>query len=208
MGDVRKLIEHVCGCSIMLFGVGQRLVSDSSHLCQAGRLEEQPGGRYKLQVHALPLGDNAAPAGYPPSDLLCTAPDVKMAGDSNLIYMLLHLVDAPNATAEVQCLAYKTLARLQTWPEITKSLKTCCGELAPGMISDSIKQLLFMPLGNGMAVRPQPAALMYTLEALFALMEPANDQDRFSVTQEQAADNSQLRTTANDRAIPPLPETV
>lgn len=203
IGDLRQIVGRVCGCTPLLYGAGQRLVNDSLQLCGAGRLEEQSDGRYKLQVHALPPNGTAPPE-YPPSDLLQTAPDIKMAGDRNLIYMLLHLVDAPNTTSEVHRLAYKALIRLRTWPEISRSLKDCCGELAPGAISDTTKQLFFIPVGHGPAVRPQPAALMYTFEALLALMEPADHQDRLAAAQDQAADNSQLRAASSERALLPL----
>ena len=189
----------------MLYGSGQQLANDSVQLWGVGRLEEQSDGRCKLQVHAMPPGDSASAEGYPPADLLQSAPDITMASNRNLVYMLLHLMDAPNISAEVQCLAYKALVRLRTWPEITRALKECCGELAFGAVSDSTKQLFFISVEHGPVVRPQPAALMYTFEALFALMEPSEDHDRLSAAQDQAADNSQLRAALTDRAVPPLP---
>lgn len=205
IGDLRQIVGHACCCSPLLYGAGQRLVNDSLQLWGAGRLEEQSNGRYKLQVHAVPASDSTSPEGCPPDHLLQSAPDVTMASNRNLIYMLLHLMDAPDVSIEVQRLAYKALVRLRTWPEITRSLKERCGELAPGAVSDSTKQLFFIPSGHGPAVRPQPAALMYTFEALFALMEPSDDQDRLAAAQDQAADNSQPRAASSDRTVPALP---
>lgn len=188
-GDLRQVLEHLCGCSPMLI-VRQRTMHDGESLYGAAPYEELSDGTYRIQVHALPPNDTQKQRSARPQ----IAPDALMADNSNFIHLLLHLVDAPNATAAVHCLAYKALSRVHTWPEVANLLKDFCVELTPGgQRSETAKRLFFIPSAHQPYAQPQPAALLYTFEALYALMEPANDQHRPAAAPEHAGDMSQLR---------------
>jgi hypothetical protein len=104
-----------------------------------------------------------------------TAPDVVMAADDVLWAMLMYLLDFPSASHALHCKAYQVLRRLKTNDKLVSELRRAMssGPPSPGAgLPESVHELFYIPISER-SFQPQPGALLYTLEALYCLLEPA-----------------------------------
>lgn len=111
--------------------------------------------------------------------ILENSPDVKMSADAPLIQVLTCLLDTPSCAYEVHQHAYQLLSRLQTWQPLVEVLGIAMADSTLQSKHSDIHDLFYLPPHDseskdiGCPWRPRPGAVLYTLEALYALMEPA-----------------------------------
>lgn len=200
MGDIRKILEQVAGCkpgTLHLTMMGAEQGNDS---LQLGTLMQQildaSGGMNSLTVQVKQVQARissrserllAAPAALHvlTSDvqeaILESSPDVTMSADESLVNVLTALLDTPCSAYEVHQHAYQLLCRLQTWQPLMERLRSCMADSKVNADHTEINQLFYFPPHdrgreeNGAVTkwRPQPGAVLYALEALYTLMEPA-----------------------------------
>lgn len=110
--------------------------------------------------------------------ILENSPDVKMSADAPLIKVLTCLLDTPSCAYEVHQHAYQLLSRLQTWQPLVEALGIAMADSTLQSMHSDIHGLFYLPPDSESkhtrySWRPRPGAVLYTLEALYALMEPA-----------------------------------
>lgn len=113
--------------------------------------------------------------------ILSSSPDVTMSDDASLMKVLMALLDTPVDAYQVHQQAYQVLSRLQTWQPLVDSLRCAMADSAHNPPHEDVAALFHLPgpsshseeNGSIASWQPEPGAVLYTLEALFALMEPA-----------------------------------
>lgn len=198
IGDIRKFLEQIGGCkpgTLHLIILGQERADDSLQLGTIMQpMLDASGGINPLtvQVKQARFGSRdervlAAPAAlHVLSDevreaILESSPDVKMSADASLIKVLTCLLDIPPKFYEVHQHAYQLLIRLQTWQPLVEALRCAMADSTLQSSHSDINTLFYLPPhssevkhnGTLPSWRPRPGAVLYTLEALYALMEPA-----------------------------------
>eukprot|EP00892_Ulva_mutabilis_P012890 jgi/Ulvmu1/9974/UM059_0023.1 len=200
VGDIRRILEQVAGCkpgTLHLVIQGSERSNDSFQLGALMQpLLDASAGLNSLTVHVKQaqarIGSRserllAAPAALHVltndvrEAILASSPDVTMSADASLVEVLIALLDTPPSAYEVHQHAYQLLCRLQTWQPRLEKLRSSMADSTLNAADTDVKQLFCMPdqggavrdNGASTAWRPQPGAVMYTLEALYSLMEPA-----------------------------------
>jgi hypothetical protein len=175
LGDLRDFVARAVGVhagEIRIMSMGAENLDDALQLTALHRGYDMPLLFNTLKVRANPFHVSS----FPPNVLEVlheTAPNVLLGGNAPLMRMLLYLLDLPAGTTDVHREAYSVLARLPTFREVTADLKAAAAPCAGAGLPPVVRRVLCIPEEGAGVVQKRPGALLYTLEALYALMRPA-----------------------------------
>ena len=177
IGDLRAYIASAFACQpgeVRLISLGQEHADDSVQL-----LDLLATVVDTLCFHAMRVKLNVAYVSSQPPDVrdivAATCPDVLMGGDAALLRLLIYLLDFPAAQHAAHAQAFEVLSRLGTAADVARELRAACAPAAAaaGEFPPGVRRALNIPAPGAPAAQRRPGALLYTLEALQELMEPA-----------------------------------
>lgn len=199
VGDIRRILEQIAGCkpgTLHLVIMGSEQSNDSLQLgtlmqtmpdasaglasltVQVKQAQARIGSRSE-RLLAAPAALHALTSDVQEA-ILESSPDVTMSTDMSLVTVLTALLDTPPSAYDVHRHAYQLLCRLQTWQPLIEKLRSCMADSTLHADHTDINELFCLRHQGGAGAngavsswRPQPGAVLYTLEALYSLMEPA-----------------------------------
>jgi hypothetical protein len=182
IADLRAYLASSLGFrpgEVRLFSMGKEYDDDSLQLAD---LFSSVVEKLSFHMHKVKLGLYHV-SSQPPEvqDLVAkTCPDVLMGQHPTLTATLIYLLDFPVGEHGAHSTAYAVLARLETSPELLQELQQAQEDASPeagGFVKDSfspaVRRVLNVPVPLAPVFQQRPGALLYTLEAIFALMQPA-----------------------------------
>jgi hypothetical protein len=166
---------------LRLLSMGRVNDNDSLQLCDA-----RTGYSAKLAFNVLKVKLNLHHVSSQPPHVQelvkTTSPNVVMGSNPTLMRMIIYLLDQPPNRTGVHAKAYDVLARLQTFPDIVNSLKAAGAPFSGEGLPACVHSILCIPVAGAPVAQKRPGALLYALEALYALMRPATTHTQGSLS--------------------------
>jgi hypothetical protein len=181
IADLRAYLASSLGLrpgEVRLFSMGKEYDDDSLQLAD---LFSSVVEKLSFHMHKVKLGlHHVSSQPQAVQDLVAkSCPDVLMAQHPTLTATLIYLLDFPVREHGAHSTAYAVLARLETSPELLRELQQAPEDVPVDASADgedtfapAVCRVLNTPVPQAGMFQQRPGALLYTLEAILALMQP------------------------------------